>query len=175
VTNEAGYVVTKTNCVNSSAVVFNLWKYAKFQTMVLSVLTLFSILGGFFLFNFGGECCLLCQGYFQLEDHHLSNVCCEDLWNYIWILLLPTDIRYMYIWNSKSYTFAIRHKTDTVNRKTLKAACVSVTAQYKDFIFVSKFLSSAVKKYCGLICFTFFVCKVGRETGCGLMLFQVQW
>jgi len=51
VTNEAGCIVTKTNCVNSSTGVFNLWKCAKFQTMVLSVLTLFSILG-FFLISF---------------------------------------------------------------------------------------------------------------------------
>lgn len=50
VTNEAGCIVTKINCVNSSTGVFNLWKCTKFQTMVLSVLTLFSILGFFVSF-----------------------------------------------------------------------------------------------------------------------------
>jgi hypothetical protein len=85
------------------------------------------------LFNFGGECCLLCQGFFQLKDHPLNNICHENLQTYIWILLLPTDIRYMHIWNSRMYTFAFRHKIDIVNRKTVKAACVSVTAQNRIF------------------------------------------
>lgn len=78
---------------------------------------------------------------------------------------------YMYIWNYKRCTFAIRHKIYIVNRKTVKAACVSVTAQNKNFFFV---LSSAVTKYCGLLCFTFCMQSGTWNSGCGLRLFQVQ-
>jgi len=41
------------------------------------------------------------------------------------------------------YTFAFRHKIGIVNRKTMKAACVSVTAQNRNF-FCSKFCCKKV-------------------------------
>ena len=102
----------------------------------------------------------LYQGYFQLRNHPLNNICRENLQTYIWILLLPTDIRYMYIWNSRMYSVAFRHTIDIVNWKTMKSACVNVTAQNRNFFFV---LSSAVKKY-WVCCVSLFVCKVGHKT-----------
>jgi len=182
VTNEAGCIVIKTNCVSSSTrslplhlICENVQSFKRWSCGFLhcTVYWVFFFFFFFFLFHFGGDWCLLCQGYFQLIDHPLNNICRENLQTYIWISLLPTDIRYMYIWNSRVYTFAIRHKIDIVNRKTIKAACVSVTAQNRNFFFF--ILSSAVKKYCGLLCFTFCMQSGTWNSGCGLRLFQVQW